>query len=294
MRRFYLPLLFILLLGTCTLGSSREDEQPDSDDEEEEEDPNGDDEDTENKQTGKKCKKEKEKPNEKPKKNKKNNKHCDIGEERNGGKEPPDTSKMSTSTRTPRSTSTGAPTRTPSSSPTVTSTGAPSSTSTGAPTRTPSSTPTGAPSSTSTGNPTRTPSSSPTGNPGGINMVAIFVPLSIFLLLLVLLVAVFLWRYSDRSQCLRRFRWKDGNTVKMKPGSDVITIYATASHPLDSGHPGQRPLSGHVYQEISDVHMGASGPGSSYSTLGFPFQDQKAAAQQPADGQYSLVGLPAK
>ncbi|XP_040276655.1 uncharacterized protein LOC120991961 isoform X6 [Bufo bufo] len=132
------------------------------------------------------------------------------------------------------------------------------------------------------------------GNPGGINMVAIFVPLSIFLLLLVLLVAVFLWRYSDRSQCLRRFRWKDGNTVKMKPGSDVITIYATASHPLDSGHPGQRPLSGHVYQEISDVHMGASGPGSSYSTLGFPFQDQKAAAQQPADGQYSLVGLPAK
>ncbi|XP_040276653.1 uncharacterized protein LOC120991961 isoform X4 [Bufo bufo] len=267
MRRFYLPLLFILLLGTCTLGSSREDEQPDSDDEEEEEDPNGDDEDTgnentENKQTGKKCKKEKEKPNEKPKKNKKNNKHCDIGEERNGGKEPPDTSKMSTSTRTPRSTSTGAPTRTPS--------------------------------STSTGNPTRTPSSSPTGNPGGINMVAIFVPLSIFLLLLVLLVAVFLWRYSDRSQCLRRFRWKDGNTVKMKPGSDVITIYATASHPLDSGHPGQRPLSGHVYQEISDVHMGASGPGSSYSTLGFPFQDQKAAAQQPADGQYSLVGLPAK
>ncbi|XP_040276652.1 uncharacterized protein LOC120991961 isoform X3 [Bufo bufo] len=287
MRRFYLPLLFILLLGTCTLGSSREDEQPDSDDEEEEEDPNGDDEDTgnentENKQTGKKCKKEKEKPNEKPKKNKKNNKHCDIGEERNGGKEPPDTSKMSTSTRTPRSTSTGAPTRTP------------SSTSTGAPTRTPSSTPTGAPSSTSTGNPTRTPSSSPTGNPGGINMVAIFVPLSIFLLLLVLLVAVFLWRYSDRSQCLRRFRWKDGNTVKMKPGSDVITIYATASHPLDSGHPGQRPLSGHVYQEISDVHMGASGPGSSYSTLGFPFQDQKAAAQQPADGQYSLVGLPAK
>ncbi|XP_044148717.1 uncharacterized protein LOC122937756 isoform X2 [Bufo gargarizans] len=287
MRRFYLSLLFILLLGTCTLGSSREDEdeQPDSDDEEEEEDPNGDDEDPENKQTGKKMKKEKEKPKEDPKKNNKK-KHCDSGEERSVGKEPPDTSKMSTSTRTPSSTSTGTPTRTPSSTSTGAPTRTPSSTSTGAPTRTPS--------STSTGNPTRTPSSSPTGIPGGIDMVAIFVPLSIFLLLLVLLVAVFLWRYSERFQCLRRFRWKDGNTVKIKPGSDVITIYATASHPLDSGHPGQRPLSGHVYQEISDVHVGASGPGSSYSTLGFQFQDQKAAAQQPADGQYSLVGLPAK
>ncbi|XP_066457915.1 uncharacterized protein [Eleutherodactylus coqui] len=113
---------------------------------------------------------------------------------------------------------------------------------------------------------------------------AIFALLSIVLFLLVLLTVVLLRRYAVWSRCWRRLKEEDESTVKMKPQSNVTTIYATAGQPRDSENSVQLPQSGHFYQEIADVRVGAPGPDSSYSTVGLPYQDQTAADHQPTEG----------
>ncbi|KAM3936635.1 uncharacterized protein RB166_014491 [Leptodactylus fuscus] len=125
-------------------------------------------------------------------------------------------------------------------------------------------------------------------------VVSILVPLFVFLFLLVLLIGIILWRRSYLSQCWRKCGGGNKDVVKMNPGSNVVTIYAKAGHPQGGETPSQLPQSGHIYQEISDVRVGASGPDSSYSTIGLPYQDQKASDQQPSGGQYSLLGLPSQ
>ncbi|XP_077136823.1 uncharacterized protein LOC143793648 [Ranitomeya variabilis] len=121
--------------------------------------------------------------------------------------------------------------------------------------------------------------------------VAIFVPVAIFLFLLLLFAAFLLWKYSHYFLCWRRLGGKDEGTVKMKPENNEVTILPPVSHPPASEDQAQLPPSGHFYQEISDVRMGVPGPDASYSTVGFPYHDQKAADKQPPDGQYSLLGL---
>ncbi|XP_069819466.1 coiled-coil domain-containing protein 80-like isoform X2 [Dendropsophus ebraccatus] len=124
----------------------------------------------------------------------------------------------------------------------------------------------------------------------GISRAAIFVPLSIFLVLLVLLAAFILQRFYHRPQWWRRLKRGNKDTVQMKPGSNSATIYTTAGHPQGNDEPGPSPQTGHIYQEISDVPVTA--PDSSYSTIGLPYREQKTPDQQPAEGQYSLLGLP--
>ncbi|XP_073418296.1 uncharacterized protein [Dendrobates tinctorius] len=119
----------------------------------------------------------------------------------------------------------------------------------------------------------------------------IFVPVAILLFLLVLLSAFLLWKYSHCFQCCRRLGGKDEDTVKMKPENNEVTILPPVSHLPASEDQAQLPPSGHFYQEISDVRVGVPGPDASYSTVGFPYHDQKAADKQPPDGQYSLLGL---
>ncbi|XP_069601808.1 uncharacterized protein [Ranitomeya imitator] len=121
--------------------------------------------------------------------------------------------------------------------------------------------------------------------------VAIFVPVAILLFLLVLLAAFLLWKYSHYFLCRRRLGGKDEGTVNMKPQNNEVTILPPVTHPPGSENQPQLPPSGHFYQEISDVRVGVPGPDASYSTVGFPYHDQKAADKQPPDGQYSLLGL---